>query len=442
MSDEKLSGICPVCKGSGYLIKDVPVGDPDFGRLIPCHCKLDEIEEKRSQRLRNLSNIEYLGHMTFETFVPGGSALNPDLKENLRRAYDYAYTFARDPKGWLIFRGGYGCGKTHLAVAIASYRIEMRHPALFIVVPDLLDYLRATYSPNSPVRYDERFEEIRSHPLLILDDLGTQSNTPWADEKLFQIFNFRYNARLPTVVTTNCELEDIEERIRSRLNDMDLVHMVPIRAPDYRASGVREGSSELSSLSLHFDKTFHSFDLDREGLDVEEKQNLQSVYQAVQAYANEPSGWLVLSGTYGCGKTHLAAAIGNERAGKRQPVLFIVVPDLLDHLRATFSPQSNVSYDKLFEQIRRTPLLILDDLGTESATSWAKEKMYQIFNYRYNARLPTVITTAQPVDKLDPRIRTRILDRSRCQVWSILASPFRGQPFAPKPTRRRTRSKS
>jgi DNA replication protein DnaC len=440
MSNESASVVCPVCKGAGYLIKDVPVDDPDFGRLIPCHCKLDELEQKRAQRLRSLSNLGHLTHMTFESFAPGGSALNPDLKENLRRAYDYARSYARDPKGWLIFRGGYGCGKTHLAVAIALYRIEKNQPALFIVVPDLLDYLRATYSPNSPARYDERFEEIRTHPLLILDDLGTQSNTPWADEKLFQIFNFRYNARLPTVLTTNCELEDIEERIRSRLNDMDLVHMVPIFAPDYRASGIREGHSELSSLSFHLDKTFHSFDLKRQGLDAEEKQNLRGVYQAAQEYANDPQGWLVLTGTYGCGKTHLAAAIGNDRDSRRQPVIFIVVPDLLDHLRSTFSPQSNVSYDKLFEQIRRAPLLILDDLGTESATSWAKEKLYQIFNYRYNARLPTVITTAQPVDELDPRIRTRILDRSRCQVWSILASSYRGQPRAQKPSRRRSRS--
>ncbi len=40
------------------------------------------------------------------------------------------------------------------------------------------------------------------------------------------------------------------------------------------------------------------------------------------------------------------------------------------------------------------PLLILDDLGTESATAWAREKLYQLFNYRYNARLATVITSA------------------------------------------------
>ncbi len=436
----KADGVCPICKGAGYLILDVPVGHPDFGRLIPCRCKTAELGQKRAARLRKMSNLKHLEHMTFESFIPGGAALNPDQQENLGRAFTYARQFARDPKGWLMLRGGYGCGKTHLAAAIANACLESGYPALFVVVPDLLDYLRGAYSPTSTVGYDERFDEIRTHPLLILDDLGTQSNTAWADEKLFQIFNYRYNARLPTVVTTNCELEDIEERIRSRLNDMDLVHMVPIFAPDYRASGISDGHSELSSLALHLDKTFATFDLDRSQVDVEERQNLRNVYRAVQDFASHPQGWLILTGTYGCGKTHLAAAIGNDRTARREPVIFIVVPDLLDHLRATFSPQSSVSYDKLFEQIRRAPLLILDDLGTESATAWAKEKLYQIFNYRYNARLPTVITTAKSVDELDPRIRARVLDRSRCQVWSILAPAYRGKLLTPRSRRRRNRN--
>jgi DNA replication protein DnaC len=93
--------------------------------------------------------------------------------------------------------------------------------------------------------------------------------------------------------------------------------------------------------------------------------------------------------------------------------LFVVVPDLLDHLRATFSPDSLISYDKRFEQVRTAPLLILDDLGIESATPWAREKLFQLFNYRYNARLPTVITMQKMVEELEetnPRLSSRMLD--------------------------------
>jgi len=116
--------------------------------------------------------------------------------------------------------------------------------------------------------------------------------------------------------------------------------------------------------------------------------------------------------------------------------LFIVVPDLLDHLRATFNPASGQRYDKLFDEIKTASLLILDDLGTESATPWAREKLYQLFNYRYNAKLPTVITTATPIDELDPRLATRMLDGSRCTFFVIEAPSYRG---GVKPSRGRKR---
>ena len=432
--------VCPICKGAGYLVKDVPFGDPDFGRLYPCKCKLAELAQQRNVSLRQVSNLNSLSHMTFETFVPEGGALNPEQRQNLRRAYEYALSYARDPEGWLLLRGGYGCGKTHLAAAIANYRVQRNHPVLFVVVPDLLDKLRAAYSPTSAVGYDERFQEIREHPLLILDDLGTQSNTPWADEKLFQIFNHRSNARLPTVITTNHDLEEIEPRIRSRLSAVDLVHTVGIMAPDYRGSGVQDDQTQLSSLGLHQDQTFTTFSLERGEMDAEEYASLRVAYRAAQGFAEAPADWIVLTGNYGAGKTHLAAAIANQRVAMRQPALFVTVPDLLDHLRATFSPQSTISYDKLFEQVRRAPLLILDDLGTESATSWAREKLYQLTNYRYNARLPTVITTAQKIEDLDARLRSRLLDPTRCQIYAVIAPPYRGP--ASRTTRRRRRSSS
>jgi DNA replication protein DnaC len=430
--------ICPICHGAGYLTKDVPVGHADFGKLYPCRCKRQELEEKRGDRLRQVSNLSHLDYMTFESFIPKGRALNELHQGNLRRAYEAALSYAREPQGWLLFSGGYGCGKTHLAAAIANHRLNRGQPAVFVVIPDLLDHLRGAYNPRSETSYDERFAEVRDCALLILDDLGTESNTPWADEKLFQIFNYRYNAKLPTVITTNCELEEIDPRIRSRLTSTDLVHTISILAPDYRASGIDPSQSELSSLGLHTDKTFACFTIEREDLDAEGRGNLLRVARAAHEFAEHPLGWFVLTGTYGCGKTHLAAAIANHQLSKRCTALFVVVPDLLDHLRSTFNPQSPISYDKLFDQVRRAPLLILDDLGTESATAWAKEKLYQLFNHRYNARLPTVITTSNEIENLDPRLRSRLLDPARCQIWLIKAPAFRGAQHRTQPVQTTT----
>ena len=100
-------------------------------------------------------------------------------------------------------------------------------PTLFITVPDLLDSLRFAYA-DPETTFEQRFEEIRNANLLILDDFGTQNATGWAQEKLFQIINYRYINKLPTVITTNLMLDEIEGRIRSRLQDEEFVKHVKI----------------------------------------------------------------------------------------------------------------------------------------------------------------------------------------------------------------------
>ncbi len=418
---------CPKCGGLGFVVPDVPPGHPAFGRAVPCDCRAKDREMERLDRLQKVSQLGALKNCTFDSFLPDGHGLTAAKQRNLRMAYDLALDYAREPKGWLILKGGYGCGKTHLAAAIANERLALGQPALFVNTPDLLDHLRAAYSPSAEAGYDERFDQVRNAPLLILDDLGTQSNTDWAQEKLYQIFNFRYNARLPTVITTNEELEAIEIRVRSRMVDPSLTQIVHIAAPDFRRAGVDQDQSDLSSLNLHTDKRFENFSLRDQELPRAQAENLRRAYETARAFAEHPQDWLVINSVaYGNGKTHLAAAIANHVSNAGESVLFVVVPDLLDHLRATFNPASGIRLDKRFDEVKTAPLLVLDDLGTESATAWAREKLYQLFNYRYNARLPTVITTATPIDELDPRLATRMLDGSRCTFFVLEAPSYRG----------------
>lgn len=389
----------------------------------------------RMDSLLKLSQLGALQHCTFDTFMADGIGLTPQKQRNLKMAYDRVLAYAKEPDGWLVLKGGYGCGKTHLAAAIANYRLMMGHVALFVSTPDLLDYLRAAFGPSSETSYDQRFEQVRNAPLLVLDDLGTQSNSEWAQEKLYQIFNYRYNNRLPTIITTNEELETIEIRIRSRMVDPSLVQIITILAPDFRRAGVDQDQSDLSSLNLHGDKTLENFDVRERELPKSQSDNLKRALETAREFAENPADWLVFNSIgFGNGKTHLAAAIANYVTNRGDPVLFIVVPDLLDHLRATFNPASGVRLDKRFDEVKTAPLLVLDDLGTESATAWAREKLYQLFNYRYNAHLPTIITTATPVDELDPRLATRMLDGSRCTFFLIEAPSYRG---GVKPRRRR-----
>lgn len=420
------------------MIADVLPGHPDFGKAIPCVCRQEERRERRLRALAEMGGGNSIERLTFETFLPDGNGLAAERAQNLRRAYEAAMDFAAHPQGWLLLTGSYGSGKTHLAGAIANRAIDRGSGAIFMVAPDLLDHLRATYSPNSETGYDALFEQVRNAPLLVLDDLGAQSSTPWAQEKLYQLLNHRYNLRLPTVITTNQRLDEMEPRIRSRLQDIDLVQRVAIIAPDFR-TGASQFQAELSSLGLHSSQTFESFNSRRGGLPEEERATLQAAEKAAWEFAQTPRGWLVLSGDYGTGKTHLAAAIANElvRQG-RSEVMFVVVPDLLDFLRSSFGPQSGVTYDRRFDEIRKTPILVLDDLGTESATPWAREKLYQLLNHRYEAALPTVITTSKTREEIDPWVLARMDDRVRCTYVGIRARGYytSATSRSSKPTRR------
>ena len=70
--------------------------------------------------------------------------------------------------------------------------------------------------------------------LLVLDDLGAHQASPWAQEKLYQLINYRHLAQRPTVVTTDVELSKLEPRIASRLSDLQGATSYEVLAPDYR----------------------------------------------------------------------------------------------------------------------------------------------------------------------------------------------------------------
>lgn len=235
--EEPAAPVCPICQGAGYLRYDVPVDDPHFGELVVCECTRQELEEKRQRFLLDKSQLADLQHFTFDSFIQKYRDGVPP-RNSPDAAYRLARKYAENPNGftnpWLFLYGTKGTGKTHLAAAIGNERIRLGQPAIFMVVPDLLDHLRATFSPNSEITYDELFESLRNTPLLILDDLGTQTATPWAREKLYQLINHRYNRRLPTVITMNEESEEIDPRLWSRINDIHLVTRCEIRDKDKR----------------------------------------------------------------------------------------------------------------------------------------------------------------------------------------------------------------
>jgi DNA replication protein DnaC len=462
---------CPHCGGVGYLRADVPLGHEKFGRLEPCVCRSGEIAENARQRLYELSNLERLSHLTFENFNLSGNPkaefISPQELASLHDAYDASDTFARELQGWLLLEGSHGCGKTHLAAAIANAAVHRGIPTLFITVPDLLDSLRFSFS-DPETSFESRFEDIRNAALLVMDDFGTHNATPWAQEKLFQIINYRYINKLPTVITTNLILDEVESRIRSRLQDTEFVNHVRITASDFRRpkETSNPGISMLSSPELK-DKTFSNFHSreneigktdkiittserrDSFGNKIKEKEitsinitqadvdGLKDAAESAYTFALDPKGWFVLLGPPYSGKTHLVAAIGNYRLIKGGQAILMDVSDLLDYLKQTFDDSSGVSFNRRFYEIRNTPFLILDNLrGSGSASVWAEDKLDQILSYRHNMHLPTVITSTMRSEEFFrsyPSLWEKISDTLMCEWHVINMPPYRRAAKVKKP---------
>ena len=175
-----------------------PLDHPDFGTAVPCRCA----EQRDARGSRRPPGALFADRRAVAPDVPADHRARPQREP--------ARPGAVQPvrRGRARLRGGAGrlarCSRARAAAArrispppSSTALLERGEPALFVVVPDLLDHLRAAYRPGAEIGYDELFERVRSAPVLVLDDLGTQSPTPWAQEKLFQLINHRFNTRLP-----------------------------------------------------------------------------------------------------------------------------------------------------------------------------------------------------------------------------------------------------
>ncbi|MDP6100484.1 MAG: ATP-binding protein [Dehalococcoidia bacterium] len=408
---------CPVCRGAGFIHPTLASGQPDFSRLEPCACLQRDRPQDRLARLELYSNLGPLTRLTFENLNPGGRQGD---SPTFAQAHQAAQAFAQGPLGWLVISGPSGTGKTHLAAAIANKRMAQGEPALFVSVAQLLDHLRAAFSPNSQMTYDQLLPQVKTAPLLALDDLGGHFASPWAADKLFQVIDYRYQARLPTVFTTRLPLSRLEEPLRQRLTDTTLSRVLELEGDRVAPLAKLEvlGQPRLKRMIFSSWKR-------RQDLPAEQQQTLNYAHKKAKEFAAGPEGWLVFMGTNGCGKTHLAAAIAHHRRAQGEPAMFLVIPDLLDHLRHTFSPDSLTSYDEAFEAVRQTPMLILDDFGEHASTAWAHDKLYQLLNFRYNAELPTVITTSLHMNQIESRYMSRIGDPSTNEFIIITAPDYR-----------------
>ena len=121
---------------------------------------------------------------------------------------------------------------------------------------------------------------------------------------------------------------------------------------------------------------------------------------------------LFLHGNFGCGKTYLIAALFNELAKDNVKSVIVYWPEYLRSLKSSFG-SSNDEFKNKYNELKYAKLLLIDDLGAETVTSWSRDEILgTIMQYRMQEELPTFITSNLNLKELEDHLSVTTSNKS------------------------------
>ena len=212
MFNGKPMSICPACadeslsEGLGHVEAE--------NRLLA--------ESKLKEALGQAGIPRRFADKTLDTFVAEDTQQKAIILDSVR-AYAKDFRLNHGLGRSLVFYGGTGNGKTHLACGVASAIIAQGFTAHFCTAIQAVRRVKETYSRESTVTEEAAIKALASPDLLILDEVGIQFGTVAENIILFEIINRRYLDVLPTIVISNLGEAEITgylgERVMDRLRE-------------------------------------------------------------------------------------------------------------------------------------------------------------------------------------------------------------------------------
>jgi DNA replication protein DnaC len=250
---------CARCGGTGFEI--VERDGREYAHRCACRSPAARGAESVLAECRLPPRYEECSLANFEPINPGCPAI---LKKCMDYCSGYPYLGATTEGLGLLFTGGTGVGKTHLAVAILKELVLGKGArGQFWDFHSLIREIRNCYNPDTRVTEVQFLQPIVDIDVLVLDDLGAWKMTDWMVDTLFYIINSRYIGKRSTIITTNLHdeparvardddsnrrteylVERVGQPLRSRLTEMCL--HIRVGGEDYRQ--VRQESNTRTVL--------------------------------------------------------------------------------------------------------------------------------------------------------------------------------------------------
>lgn len=202
--------------GCAYLPKVVS------GKLV-FEYKLCKYKKTIDKRNKYLNNVKYL-NVSNNSSIASVDKINERLKGRVE-VIEWLSNFRKDflensdQKG-LYLSGNFGCGKSYLISATFNELAKSNVKSAIVFWPEFLRELKSSFDTD----YNEKFEYIKKVPLLLIDDIGSETVTNWCrDEILCSLLQYRMDNHLCTFFTSNMDLDMLKDHLSQSNSGTDLL---------------------------------------------------------------------------------------------------------------------------------------------------------------------------------------------------------------------------
>lgn len=198
---------------------------------------------------------------------------------------------------------------------------------------------------------------------------------------------------------------------------------------------IKNFENKLSSYGVsprHFEKSFDNYIAETK----EQKYALETCRYVAQKAADGVCKNIIMVGSVGTGKTHLAASMCRFMAAQKEPkrVKLVTVTEMIRYYRSSYSNDNDLTEDQAIANMTNQELLIIDELGTSKGDDKELNILFEVINNRYEYKRPTVLISNLSIEKVKEILGQRIIDRLKedgCRVlgmqWESHRETHKGQ---------------
>lgn len=200
---------CGKCKG----LKQAKIRLMGVERIMPCICPCQEAAQEAQKakyaEFEHVENIKNLRRVCFASPIQSSFTFSADDRSNPKMSdamatYVSEWGKVRSENFGLLLHGPVGTGKTFYAACVANALLDQGIPCIMTSLIRVINTMQGMFEKQTYL------DDLVNYPLLILDDLGTERESEYMQEQVYNIINARYCTGKPLIVTTNISIEEIK----------------------------------------------------------------------------------------------------------------------------------------------------------------------------------------------------------------------------------------